>query len=272
MKIIVGAVGGAVILGILVVLLIVLRAPGNISHVLTGTATRTTIPAEPITFLGTVEAVRAGGDVGACQRLNDAKNIDDCYYAIATQRTDLTVCAKIKDAPSRSSCEGAITLAHVRESGTYDACVTLQNTIQRIDCINLAVSHGVKESFCNVFTGNDQSLCLNQVQFFAALAGGANACETISDTKFKTECQQIKDKAAANASAALIDSDHDGLTDIEEASLGTDLHNLDTDGDGLTDGDEVHKYHTNPLKADTDDDGFSDGQEVKSGHNPLGPG
>jgi hypothetical protein len=92
-----------------------------------------------------------------------------------------------------------------------------------------------------------------------------------------------------------LDSDNDGLTDAEEATLGTDPMNPDTDGDGLTDGEEVHTYHTSPLRADTDNDGltdreevitwhtdplnpdtdgdgFSDGVEVKSGYNPLGSG
>jgi len=58
------------------------------------------------------------------------------------------------------------------------------------------------------------------------------------------------------------DSDGDGLTDDEEAKLGTDPFNKDTDGDGLTDGDEVKVYKTNPLNPDTDFDGLKDGQEV----------
>ena len=36
-----------------------------------------------------------------------------------------------------------------------------------------------------------------------------------------------------------IDTDGDGLNDIEETTLGTDPNNPDTDGDGLTDGEEV---------------------------------
>ena len=56
-----------------------------------------------------------------------------------------------------------------------------------------------------------------------------------------------------------IDSDGDGLTDREEAMLGTDPFNPDTDGDGLTDGEEVKIYHTDPLNPDTDGDGLSDG-------------
>ncbi|HPQ94677.1 MAG: hypothetical protein KDI44_04100 [Thiothrix sp.] len=59
-----------------------------------------------------------------------------------------------------------------------------------------------------------------------------------------------------------LDSDGDGLSDAEEASLGTDPNNPDTDGDGLPDGLEVDSYHTSPLIADTDGDGITDGQEI----------
>ncbi len=65
------------------------------------------------------------------------------------------------------------------------------------------------------------------------------------------------------------DSDGDGLSDKQEAILGTDPLNPDTDGDGLKDGDEVNIYHTDPLNADTDDGGVSDGVEVARHTDPL---
>jgi len=100
---------------------------------------------------------------------------------------------------------------------------------------------------------------------------------------------------ATTSEANLIDTDADGLTNQEEAVLGTDSTNKDTDGDGLSDYDEVKIYNTNPnkvdtdgdglsdyeevkiyktdpLKSDTDGDGHSDGEEVKNGYNPLGAG
>ena len=58
------------------------------------------------------------------------------------------------------------------------------------------------------------------------------------------------------------DIDGDGLSNAQEAVLGTDPRNPDTDGDGLTDGQEVNVYNTDPLKADTDGDGLTDGQEI----------
>jgi len=64
--------------------------------------------------------------------------------------------------------------------------------------------------------------------------------------------------------AAPLDSDGDGLTDVEEATIGTDPNNPDTDGDGLSDGDEVNTHVTDPLNSDSDGDGLTDGAEVET--------
>ncbi|MEK7584059.1 MAG: hypothetical protein AAB490_02355 [Patescibacteria group bacterium] len=71
---------------------------------------------------------------------------------------------------------------------------------------------------------------------------------------------------------SLIDTDGDGLSNVEEQALGTDPLSIDTDGDGLNDRDEIHVHKTNPLLSDTDNDGLSDRDEVFSWltdpHNP----
>ena len=58
-----------------------------------------------------------------------------------------------------------------------------------------------------------------------------------------------------------IDSDRDGLDDLDEISRKTDRLNPDTDGDGLKDGYEVNQGSTDPLAADTDENGTQDGEE-----------
>lgn len=83
-------------------------------------------------------------------------------------------------------------------------------------------------------------------------------------------------------SDALQDLDHDGLTNLQEYHLGTDIRNPDTDGDGISDGDEVNGtgracnaagrcFHTNPLLADTDGDGINDLTEIQTGSDPTDP-
>jgi hypothetical protein len=66
------------------------------------------------------------------------------------------------------------------------------------------------------------------------------------------------------------DDDGDGLTNDQEAGLGTNPNNPDTDGDLLNDGDEVNRG-TNPLDPDTDRDQLQDGTEVRIGTDPLNP-
>jgi hypothetical protein len=68
-----------------------------------------------------------------------------------------------------------------------------------------------------------------------------------------------------NSSAdAGIDSDTDGLTNLQEFALGTDPRESDTDGDGLIDGHEVNTYNTEPLLSDSDRDGLNDGLELNT--------
>ena len=70
---------------------------------------------------------------------------------------------------------------------------------------------------------------------------------------------------------AKADSDKDGLSNEREIALKISPANPDTDSDGLNDGDEVNKYHTDPLKSDTDGDTINDGDEAELGTDPLHP-
>jgi len=54
------------------------------------------------------------------------------------------------------------------------------------------------------------------------------------------------------------DDDNDGLTDLVEATLGTDPFDVDTDDDGLTDGDEVLIWGSDPRVGDSDLDAVPD--------------
>ena len=65
-----------------------------------------------------------------------------------------------------------------------------------------------------------------------------------------------------------VDTDGDGLTDAEEAALGTDPNDPDSDADGLNDGAEV-AAGTDSLDPDTDGDGVNDGDEIANGTDPL---
>jgi hypothetical protein len=59
-----------------------------------------------------------------------------------------------------------------------------------------------------------------------------------------------------------VDTDNDGLSNAEEAQLGTDPNNPDTDGDGLGDKEEITEG-TNPTIPDTDNDGLNDSEDAE---------
>lgn len=67
------------------------------------------------------------------------------------------------------------------------------------------------------------------------------------------------------------DTDGDGLTDAEEAALGTDPANPDSDDDGISDGDEVNVWGSDPLNLDSDGDTLYDGGELIYGTSILNP-
>ncbi len=91
---------------------------------------------------------------------------------------------------------------------------------------------------------------------FLANTSLKNKDKNVSDDQQKQEQPAKKDENL------LVDTDLDGLFDIEEREYGTDIRSNDTDGDNLSDYEEIRMYKTNPLNPDTDGDGLSDYDEV----------
>lgn len=87
-------------------------------------------------------------------------------------------------------------------------------------------------------------------------------------------------KTEEGYSVDFLDSDEDGLPDIYEIMIGTDINNVDSDDDGLIDYQEVYITGTDPTKydsvtegvsdayADSDGDGLSNAQEIELGTDP----
>ena len=116
---------------------------------------------------------------------------------------------------------------------------------------------------------------------FACIALAAAAAfgyrEWQDQTGDTTRVAQTEDAAQALAFAATqtatvefglaLDSDGDGIPDVQESELGTDPTKSDSDEDGLSDQEEI-TAGTEPDNADTDGDGLSDGDEKLYGADP----
>ena len=80
----------------------------------------------------------------------------------------------------------------------------------------------------------------------AAPAEAAEPTETAAATVAATATTAPTVAATATTTTTVVDTDGDGLSDEDEAALGTDPTVADTDGDGVSDGEEVEN-DTDPL-------------------------
>lgn len=78
--------------------------------------------------------------------------------------------------------------------------------------------------------------------------------------------------ATTNIPLQELDTDKDGVRDIDEKRYASDPNKADTDDDGLNDYLEIFQYKTKPNIADSDGDTYLDGDEVEHGYDPNGPG
>ncbi len=101
--------------------------------------------------------------------------------------------------------------------------------------------------------------------------------EPVKEPEESTESEEPKKSEEENippqeSPSPPIDTDNDGLSDLEELELGSNPRIIDTDLDGLDDYSEARIYRSNPVRRDTDGDSYDDGLEVQNGYSPTGPG
>ncbi len=82
------------------------------------------------------------------------------------------------------------------------------------------------------------------------------------------ECAFFGADAELDNRLPLLDTDGDGVTDVQEEAWETDANLRDSDGDGLEDGQEL-SLGTDPLSDDTDGDGVCDAEEIAAGTDPF---
>lgn len=98
----------------------------------------------------------------------------------------------------------------------------------------------------------------------AYIEGEELRCSTslsITQAAAETTSGDLDHSTEIDSTDTTTDTDADGLTDTEEASLGTDPNDSDSDDDGISDGTEVDAG-TDPEDDDSDSDGLSDYTEL----------
>jgi hypothetical protein len=106
--------------------------------------------------------------------------------------------------------------------------------------------------------GDDCDNCPNRAntnQVDTDQNGVGDACETDSDLE---EEKRIKKSRLKPIDPAVTDSDSDGLTNAQEAVLGTNPTNPDSDSDGRSDGADNCPLLANPDQSNRDVDGLGD--------------
>jgi len=112
--------------------------------------------------------------------------------------------------------------------------------------------------------------CINDPNYENRVCQGSNY-QCVNNKCVKTNCPYeccsegeysaklcLADYDCQNNKCAAIDSDKDGLTNIEEKQFGTNINLADSDGDTSSDYQEVRVLRTNPLNVNTDSDRYND--------------
>lgn len=186
-----------------------------------------------------------------------------CVWKIARENYNSDTCNLIEEKNEKQECANSIYRALAFRDLDISWCEKISGDIIRGRCVNTLSEEIAKNKGCEG-TGIDQSVCDRQDNLSAAIAKeDPDVCMTLVEKDDQIACLDTVGSG---------DRDHDGLNAFLETKLGSSDTSLDSDSDGLSDIDEYNLYKTNPGKADTDDDGYNDKQELEGGYNPLGSG
>ncbi len=200
---------------------------------------------------------------------------DNCVSGAAVCENNICVFKEKKE----SECFVAGESFLVAEKGDKECCADLYELNPKIDLVEGECQPFPEKSICincgDGICGEGENYCNCPADCMRGEETATSSEEVLEggDSEMATSSEEIMEDVEANDEVLeeSKDTDGDGLLDVNENILGTDINNPDTDGDGLSDADEV-VYGTDPLKTDTDDDGYSDGDEVQNGYNPVGDG
>lgn len=199
----------------------------------------------------------------------EGKALEDCVVSLARDRVEMEDCRVLK-AEARDRCEDVVLYVTAKAQNDVRLCESIQNDKQRDQCSADITASVVVDGTCAEH-GIDPTLCDRRAIMDAAARHlDVDRCNELDTQEWIESCQLMVEEALDDSAA--LDADGDGLSNGEEANLGTDPARADSDGDRLNDYDEVQVYSSDPLNQDTDGDGYIDGEEVENGYSPTGPG
>ena len=203
-----------------------------------------------------------------CDLIKNEDSRNGCISDIAVKNLDMSICNNIYELHDRKECQ-AVTAAFTIEQKDQDVkkCFEIPKIAEyRNHCI-LDLTFRVGPSICDSLKKERKDICLSWYIITLAIAQKSEGmCMESPLENFRRVCvNMIRHKG----SQFEVDTDSDGIDDLNELRMNSNPFDSDTDKDSLSDYDELFKYKTNPEVFDTDGDGYSDGEEVKKGYDPL---
>ena len=164
---------------------------------------------------------------------------DACWWEQIEKTLDKSFCQYLSSASQEAKCFAYVQRVSYEKEMAFDKCANLKELKEQDICyVNILKLNN--SDFCD--TVQQKQLC--EDHFIWQNAKNMEDCDIIKRKDWQQECLSTFGDTAAHYAG--LDLDGDGLTNAEEAELGT-----------------------NPKKADTDGDGYNDGEEVEAGFDPL---
>jgi uncharacterized repeat protein (TIGR01451 family)/MYXO-CTERM domain-containing protein len=194
-----------------------------------------------------------------------------CGQCSATNQSACTGAKPVCDVQA-SVCVGCLTNANC--SGTKPVCAPATKTC--VGCTSDANCAGATPACqpsgaCGQCSASNQSACTGANKACNAATGTCTGCATNADCPVTApQCTPATGVCSCpGAAGSCVDTDNDGITDVDEGKLGTDPSDADSDDDGVQDGKEPdfdkdtdNDGAINALDPDSDNDGLYDGTEL----------
>ncbi|MFH1835915.1 MAG: hypothetical protein ABH851_06980 [Methanobacteriota archaeon] len=162
-------------------------------------------------------------DIQACERLEDLEGREYCYARVADDSGDPVICDRIQDSCEREECI-SVTKAHIIiDRGGEQECLNLSVPEYHNLCFEvIVIRNGI--DYCETLESDLRDKCVSVIHLNNFIHNkDPNACEKIPLTQYKLVCRNVMVKGK------VVDSDGDGMDDINELMMARDPSTPDED-------------------------------------------